>query len=250
MATKAPRTGRQALVKLRTVTAGELAGSAGARRPADRVDERLVDEAVAHLRKLVVVGQVETLVEVGEYLIEKFYGGIDNALSRSPIKAASLERLAERSGEFGMSAATLRYVIPLTAAAREIGLPLAGRLGVSRLRAILPVKDGTQRKLLAETAVATGLTVDKLESRVRRIARPHAGGRPRSSAIDRLVAGIERVVESTGGGAGLRDGIETLGATEARRLLGRLNRIQAELERAEKLLQKAAIDAARAEQPK
>src|SRR5947208_2202112 len=45
-------------------------------------DDRLVERAVEHLRRLVIGGQVEIMIQVGEYLIENFYGGIEEATSR------------------------------------------------------------------------------------------------------------------------------------------------------------------------
>src|SRR5690242_4197331 len=97
-----------------------------------RPDERLVDRAVAHLRGLVVGGQVQTMVEVGEYLVREFYGSIENARSHHPRKAASLALLASRAGEFGMAPSTLAGTVPMALAARELGHGLAQNLGVSR----------------------------------------------------------------------------------------------------------------------
>lgn len=209
----------------------------------ERVDERLVDQAVSHLKRVVVTGQVETIVQVGEYLIENFYGGVEQARSRSPQKAASLARLAGRAEEFGMTEATLGYVVPVTLAARELGAPLAGRLGVSRLRALLPVRDAQQRRLVAESAVSSGWTVERVKARVRQVARPHAGGRPELPNLERLVGRVRRAIGEDAEAASLRVGLDRLSPARARELLAEVNRIQADVERVEKLLQKAAVKA-------
>ena len=206
----------------------------------DKADERLVDAAIAHLRRVVVGGQVETLIQVGEYLIENFYGGADEARSRSPFKAASLRRLVARAAEFGMTPSTLGYVVPVTLAAREVGATLAGRLGVSRLRVLLPVKNTDQRRLIAQTAVSSGWSVEKLKTRVRKTARAHAGGRPAIPAIERLVGRAARLLDAQTTSAHLREGLDRLAPARARRLLADVNRAQENLERVERLLVRAA----------
>lgn len=223
--------------------------TAAAGAPERCADEGLVDKAVAHLRRVVVVGQIETAVAVGQYLIEEFYGSVEAARSLRPTKPASLARLAERAEEFGMSPATLAYAVPTALAVRELGAGLSGRLGISRVRALLPVKDVTQRKLLAEHAVSSSWPVAQLKARVREIAPAHAGGRPARPAVQRLVERTAKLFEEEAAdAAALRRGADELSPKMARALLVRLNRLKTAQARVEELLVRAATAAARPEE--
>jgi hypothetical protein len=205
------------------------------------IDEHLVEKAVAHLRRVILAGQLQTIVDAGDYLIGTFYGSVEAARSRQPTKQASLARLAERAEEFGMTPATLKYVVPTTLAVRDLGLPLATRLGVSRVRALLPVRDTEQRRLLAEAAVGAEWTVDKLRDRVDRVHKPHAGGRPELPAVERAVVRIARVADAETPPEVIREGLDELTPKRARQLLSSVNRIQQQVERLERLLQRAAM---------
>ena len=222
------------------VTLRPAEGTAGAIVQSEaRADEALIDRAVAHLRRVIVGGQVRATVEAGEYVIREFYGSVERARSRDPRKDASLARLAERAPEFGMSPSTLAYVVPVALAVRDLGLSLAHGLGISRLRTLTPIKDSEQRRLLAETATSSGWTVAKLRERVRKIEKPHASGRPGLPAIERAVARLARVADvEISDAAGIRAGLDDLTPRRARVLLQSVNRVQADLERVEKLLQR------------
>jgi len=200
-------------------------------------DERLVDRAVAHLQRLIVAGQVETYGNAGEYLIKNFYGSVENARSRRADKPASLSRLAERAHEFGMTPSTLGTAVQLALVVRDVGAALAGQLGVSRLRALAPLQEHSQRRLVGETAAAAGWTVEKVKERVRKIARPHAGGRPEQPGVERAVTRIAKVVDAEATPERLRASLDTLTAKRAKHLLARVNQTQASLERIEKTLQ-------------
>src|SRR5207237_4216451 len=106
--------------------------------------------------------------------------------------------------------AALRDVGPRALAVRELGVPLAGKLGATRLRVLLPVKDPQQRSLLAETAVSSGWTVDKLKGRVRQIHKPHAGGRQELPGVQRAVERIARIAGAESTPDRLREGLESL----------------------------------------
>lgn len=210
-----------------------------------RADERLVERAVAHLRRLVVGGQVQLMAEVGEYLIKEFYGSTEAARSRDPHKPASLSRLAGRTADFGMSPAQLSNAVPIALAVRDLGLELSHELGVSRLRLVARIRDDQQRRLVAETATASGWTVDKLQERLRKLQRPHAGGRPSQPAVAGAVTRLDRAVaEELGDMEALHDDADEVAPRAARALLGRVNHMQERMEKLEKLLQRIAARAA------
>ena len=205
----------------------------------DTVDERQIDRWVAELRQIVVVGQVEIAAKVGEFLIANVYGSVDMALSHAARKPASLRRLTERAEEFGMRPTGLRFAVPMALQVRQLGVRLGHQLGVDQHRALLPVRDPADKKLLAEAAVDARWTAEELRRKVRGIQRPHLGGRPTEPAARVLIRALDRTL----GGvdfARLRGEADAIEAAEARRLLGRVNAAQGILERLEKLLTRAA----------
>lgn len=202
---------------------------------AELASRRQLDRWVGELRALVVGGQVELMARVGEYLIEQVYGSVEEALSRRSGKHASVRRLGERAEEFGMSASGLARAVPMALQVRQLGRPLALRLGVEHHRALLPVKDPGEKRLLAEAALGARWTVADLRKKVRRVKRPQPGGRRREPEVRVLVRRLDRLLAGATTARGAEAAAE-LGAVEARRLLGTVNRAQATLERIEKLL--------------
>jgi hypothetical protein len=196
------------------------------------VDEPLVERAVADLRRIVVGGQVNVLVTVGDYILEHFFGGdAERVTSRLRSKEASVRRLAKRAGEFGMTASGVLRCVPIALQARQLGLPLAQRLPATQHVVLLPLHDRKQKRELAEAAIAEGWTVSQLRRQVKRLHRPHAGGRPREPAIRRLVTRLEAAFEDLPQGDA---GIDALSPADRRHLLGRVNSLQAALERLER----------------
>lgn len=222
--------------------AGIAAAAEGA--PEDRegeVDEDLVERAVRELHGLVVGGQIDLVVAVGEYLLKRFYGGsVDEARALRPRKAASLRRLAERAEEFGMTATGVRTAVPMALQVRAIGVGLARRLPMTHHLEILPLKDPAEKRLLAEAAVASAWTVRDLRRERGRLQEPHPGGRPPEPALRIAVGRAARLlVGDKVPTAELRRGLDGVAAKEARQLLRQVEAMQRELERWEKLLVEA-----------
>ena len=124
----------------------------------------------------------------------------------------------------------------------SVALNCPGRLklSVSQHEALLPLKNLDEKRVLAEAAVTSRWSVEKLESQVRRLHRPHKGGRPVEPGMRVLVRRLDKLlVEALR--EGLDSGLDDLSPAEARRLLAMVNGSQATLERIEKLLTKRAI---------
>jgi hypothetical protein len=204
------------------------------------VTDHVVDRWVADLRRIVVGGQVEIIAQVGEYLLTNVYGGTDEAATRRRGKESSITKLAARAEEFGMTASGLTRAVPIALQVRALGKSLAGRLGVRQHRVLLPVKDPEEKKLLALAAVDEKWTAEDLQKRVRRIERPHPGGRSRAPVVRVIVSRASSVLVGVTPSS-LREGIEQLTKSEAKKLLSRVNEMQATLERIEKVITKAAL---------
>ncbi len=215
-------------------------GKGGGRRDSALVDERAIDRWVSELRRMVVGGQVELYARVGEYFIEHVYKGVDEATSRRPSKSVTLVRLAERAEEFGMTASAVKYAVPFALQVRELGMPLAERLRVRQHHALFVVKDPSEKRLLAEAAVASQWDVKELVERVRQLQGKHEGGRPPEPAIVVLLRGIERQFAEVKI-ARYKSDLPKLSRGDVRRLLGRVNAAQETLEKLEKLLTRAAL---------
>lgn len=201
--------------------------------PADHV----VDRWVADLRRIVVGGQVEILAQVGEYLIDHVFHGEAEARSTRAGKSMSIRRLADRAEEFGMNAGGLARAVPIALQVRALGKALAFRLGVRQHRALLPVKDHAEKKRLADTAIQENWTAAELQKQVRRVQRPHAGGRTKAPEVRRVVNRAWSTLQGIKV-TDLQIDLTGLDATEAKELLTRVNAMQTTLERIERLVTK------------
>lgn len=211
-------------------------------RDADLVDTRLVDRAVRDLRALVVSSQIETVIRVGEYLLEHFYGGAEAARSHTPRKAASLAALKDRTDEFAMPASLLERAVPIALQARLLPRAVATAIPVSIHRALLPVRDVAEKRQLAASAAEGRWTYEQLRTRVAKVQRKHAGGRPREPAVRVLLRRLGAQIAGTSPEA-LREEVRGLEPAEARRLLGEVERLQAFLEKLEHDIERASARA-------
>ena len=206
----------------------------------EQVDERLIDRSIAALRQIVIGGQVELLIRVGEYLLEHFYGSVEEARSHRPRKRASLDRLAARAEEFGMTSTGVRRSVPVALQARELGREVAHKLGPARHVVLLPVRDSDEKRALAEAAIKSGWTVEKLRAQVARVSPPHPGGRPPTPRVRLMIERVARVLDGDALAGRLADHLDAISPVEARSLLAQVNRARAVLERLEKALIRAA----------
>ncbi len=197
------------------------------------VDDKTIDRWVRDLQKIVIGSQVKALAEVGEYLIAHVYGSEAEALSRRSNKAASLDRLAERCDEFNLKRAALVRAVPFALQVRQLSWPLAGELRIGQHRQLLVVKDPSEKKLLAEAAVASRWTEETLRRKIRAIQKPHRGGRPPEPAV-RVI--LRRAQPILGDRANYEIGLEYLSPKEARHLLQQIGMCRDHLDHLERLL--------------
>ncbi len=73
------------------------------------IDKKLVDEAVKWIRDTALEGIKKTLIEVGDYILKRFFNDdIELARSKNPLKNASFRALAERCGTTDFPVSDLR----------------------------------------------------------------------------------------------------------------------------------------------
>ena len=118
---------------------------------------------------------------------------------------------------------------------RQLGRPLALRLGIRQHRLLLPVEDVNEKKLLAEAAVDAGWSAEELRTKIPRLQKRHPGGRPKEPGLRVFLARAARTIVNIEVPQ-LRRGLDEIGAAERRHLRSQINAMRTMLDRAEKLL--------------
>ena len=166
------------------------------------LEDNLVEQAVADIQRIWSQGLLSTVVSLGDYLIEKFYGGdVDQARSRRPHKAAAFARLLERAEELPVSVHALKQSVRIAVQYHELPRALADRLSKTQHEVLLPVADPAQRLELATEAAAHELSSRQLAEKVSQLGKPNGGhsvGRPPSPPVVRRVGALVRVLATPG----------------------------------------------------
>jgi hypothetical protein len=147
--------------------AGTTAQAAALVAPPAGSDDALVEEAVAHIRRLWSHGLLATVVALGDYLITTFYAGnLRDVRSRRAHKPAALARLLARADELPVTAHALKQSMRMAAQYHELPRSLAETLSKTQHEALLPVGDLREKVALAREAAAGGLTSRELAERI------------------------------------------------------------------------------------
>ena len=159
-----------------------------------RASDPVVEEAMGEIRRIWNSGLRDTVVRLGQYLIQTFYGGVEAARSLQPTKEASLRELMARADELPVSAHALRSAVRVALVVRELPRATSTALSASHHEQLSTVRDREVRLQLAQEAVRRDLTVQQLGARVRQEQPPHAGGRRRKHPLDRGMASVIRAL--------------------------------------------------------
>lgn len=192
-------------------------------------DDRLVQEALLHIGRVYSQALLSTVVLLGEYLIEKFYGGLEEARSRRPSKATALAKLLASASELPVSAHALKQSVRVAVQFRDLPVQLAESLSKTQHEALLPVADQAKKIELAQEAVSRQLTTRQLLQRVNAEAerRPSAGGRPPMAPLARRIGALFRVLDAPGlEEEMLPSAVQALSAEEAGLLRARAERVR------------------------
>lgn len=158
------------------------------------------DEVVGHLRSLARRAQLQHALEVGDYLIETFYGGdvhayyAPDAAGHASFAALCRER-ADELEEIGHPRDRLRLYIRCWDAWRQLPPLVHEQIGLSKLVRLLSIHDPATRNDVAVAAVQNGWTVKQLEAAV---AAEVADERPRRSPPRATVDRARRAVRELG----------------------------------------------------
>ena len=160
-----------------------------------RSDAALVDEAIEHLQSIWRQGLLQTVVTVGDYLIQQFFdGSLAGAASLSPTKPAALGRLLARAPEIGVSVHQLRVAVRIAAQYRQLPVAVAAELSVSHHELLLVVPPDDKLRL-AKAAIKEELPKRAFLQLIRRDHPAHEGGRPPDPRQVVWLRSLERVMD-------------------------------------------------------
>jgi len=210
-----------------TATVAERADVAVGLPAATEVDAALVDQAVADLNAIYASKGIETARALGEYVVDRFFGGdVDTAtrFGASGARHRSFRALAERD-DLHVSHAHLWVSVRVLGQLRQLPPDVASALPLSHHRRLLAIHDEETKVRLAEEAVRSGLTVKALEAEVaharaqvatgaKRGRRPLPGWVKAVNALGRIEFRVEEVTAEMVEGLGEERGAEIVGTIE------------------------------------
>ena len=205
---------------------------------AGAVDNELVSAAVAEINAAWHAGYLTSASQVGELVLNRFFGGDPaNARSRRR-KHASFKELAKHP-DLQLGATTLWYCVQVYEQIPQLGEELAERLSLAHHRLLTHIQDMEQRRVLALRAADEGLTVRQLNDEIAlaRGGAPRAGRPPELPAtktinrVKNAIAALNEVNQSTLGA--LDAPKRELALTDARQFVEQVTAWWAAIEAAE-----------------
>ncbi len=129
-----------------------------------------LDKAVVDLNRIYIVKSLETVVEVGRYVLDTFFGGDVDAYRRRERDWPAFQALRERN-DLAISRTTLVKAVGVLMQLDDLPRELAEQLGVSKHHELLPVQDRETKVELAREAAENKLSATDLRRRVWEVTR-------------------------------------------------------------------------------
>ena len=218
----------------------------------EKIDEKLVAAAVVWIRAKVEATVHKGAVEIGEYVLDKFFeGDAGNVSSRSPYKSASFRKLAEtcETSELPISRTALQNAVGLAVMRRLIPGKTAAfaHLAPTHQTVLLPLRDPAKVEWFANRATSKHMSVRVLKELVAaEVAKgaldKSSPGRRRRPAILKVLDGSSKLFELAGPKKTFSAAqVEELSAEQTRRalatahdLMARINGLVGKLEKKKK----------------
>lgn len=160
-------------------------------------DEQLLDKAVIELNRIYVGKGLETARALGEYVLEHFFGGDEEAFHEKGRQHASFAALARRE-DLHVSYSFLWHSVAIVRQLKLLPANVVEALPLSHHRALLPVKSEKAKVRLAEKAVKKGLSKRAFVEEVKGVRRKEIGGEKRGRPADpAFVKAMKRVRKAT-----------------------------------------------------
>ncbi len=151
-----------------------------------RSTEDDLDEAVETINHIVARKGLETALEVGQYLLDSFFGGDAEAFRQGADAHVSYRALAERD-DLAVSYSWLSRAVGVVEQVKLLPEDVAYRLSLTHHYKLLAVRDEGVKRKLATEAAEQGLTRRDLERRIRQEKEAVRGktnvGRPTLPAV-------------------------------------------------------------------
>jgi len=179
-----------------------------------------LDSAIAHLRSLNRRAFLEYVLQVGQFLVDRFFGGEFAAVhsfaaNKAHSFAALLTRRRAELAELNLSGATLRNYIAATEAYASLPQQTRAKLGLDHLRRLAAIKDVAERKRLGHDAATMQWTREQTTTAVRdakraqRIGKKKPGPKSRPAVVRAaraMHASIKALFKLQGAASRLEDG--------------------------------------------
>jgi hypothetical protein len=174
----------------------------GIDNPPARPVEAPLDEAVAYINEVCTRRGMEVMLEVGSFLLDRFYEGDPALLADRGRRHPTFRALAERD-DLQMSATWLWRAVWIFVQLPKLPEDAATRLPPTHHALLLPIRHRAAKRELAERAIEERMSSRELAvavEEVLRLERPLKGGRRRASRkpkprFFRTVRKLGKVVE-------------------------------------------------------
>jgi len=190
MPEKVPRpvaaTHRQAVAEL---CPPESSGGSG------HIDQALVERAVCDLNHIYTTKALQTACLIGEYVINRFFGGDVEAFRRGSCEHASFRALSKHQ-DLRFSPTYLWTAVAVVGQIRELPEDLAQCLSLSHHRLLLPLKDASVKVALARMAVKQNLSKRELGREIGRLVGSQARGAKRDMKVP-VIEALSHLIEAS-----------------------------------------------------
>ncbi|SHJ91368.1 hypothetical protein SAMN02745216_02533 [Desulfatibacillum alkenivorans DSM 16219] len=141
------------------------------KRESEPVDMAMVDKAVTHINEIANKTMYKGSIEIGEYVLDKFYGGdVEQASSRNPHKPASYQALCKRE-DLVVAPAWLSVAVRVAAQERWFAgnnIDISG-LSYTHKAELAKIDNGAKKKSLVKKVLDKGLSSRQLADEIKKI---------------------------------------------------------------------------------
>lgn len=199
--------------------------------------DQQLDEAVAHINHLYVAKGLETARDIGEYVLNTFFGGDSAAFQTRGNGHETFRKLAEHPG-LQVSYSFIYNSVAVFEQLKALPADIASALPLSHHKILLPVKDQERKVELARLAVEGNLPKAKFAEVVSKqrkaSAEGAARGRPALPAFVKVLGPLKQICDD------LPESIEDDSALQNYTLKRAMECLDVAAEQAEEILRKIA----------
>jgi hypothetical protein len=185
-------------------------------RPAEPISDHLVSQVVHELNELHRGLALDAALKMGRLVVLRFYAGDLSSWRRQGTKELSFRRLAAHP-DLRVSPTGLYRAVALYELTQRLGVPSFKNIGVTHLRLVLGLPDGTQRQLLAD-AERMRWSTEKLETEAARLRGMLAArrGRPAEKPVLKVIRRVLPLVRHLREMGGTAEYLQPLSPEEIR----------------------------------